>query len=101
MGLRSPQPQEEAAVPQEGQPPEVGGAEELLVQASEALNKLGALIEKSPLPEEDKQAFAQLMSQFMQFSESLGQPVGEEKQQPPMPGNVPPETAGRPSMPAM
>ena len=104
MGLRSPQPQ---AAPPQGQPQEQaqgaagGDVTKLLVQVNSGLNQLAELIDKSPLPDEDKQQFNQIMSAFSSFTDSLGQPQGQQKPQQPAPGQVTMETAGRPSMPSM
>lgn len=107
MGMRAPQqppPQEKPPGlpqgPQDAAPD--GDVTKLLVQVNSGLNQLASLIDRSPLPDEDKSQFGQIMMAFNQFAEGLGQPQDQKQPEPKgPPGQVPMETAGRPSMPAM
>lgn len=67
-------PQEAPQEPQQGGGGEVG---QLLIQASEILNQLAELFDRSQLPDQDKQSFNGLNAGFQQFIQSLG----EEEQQ--------------------
>lgn len=75
-----------------------GEASEILVNLNSGLNQLGTIIDSSQLPDEDKAKFQNLYATFMDFADNLGQAPGQKKQ---MPGNVPMETMGRPSRPAL
>ena len=80
-------------------PKEPGNASKLLVGIHDQMAQLGEIILASNLPEEDKQAYAQLMQGFMSFADSLtgGAPTNKRADM----GNVPEQTMGTPARQAM
>ena len=97
----SPQPGQQAQAgeaSESGESP--GAASELLLQINENLSKLGDLISRSPLPDEDKQAFDQLAGAFSAFADSLGESPSNAPKGPQAPVGVnAPETGGKQAMP--
>ena len=85
--------QEGASLPENEEP---GTASQLLSEIQANLSKLGELISKSQLPDEDKQAFDQLAGGFASFADSLQQ-SGDQAPQGKVPVGVnAPEAGGRP-----
>ncbi len=76
-----------------------GSASELLIKINSELNELGSMIDRSPLPDQDKARFASLMQNFMDFADNLGQPANASSKA--SMGNVPMETMGRPARQSM
>lgn len=79
-----------------------GGAEQLLTSINDNLNKLGDMIERSKLPQEDKQSFGNLMNAFYSFAENMSGSQDQQKpQQQQTSGNLPMEAGARNVQPMM